>query len=88
MNIENQVIVNKNGHSWLGFHSNNEKLENRLKEICELSQNENYKNGEYANAFWVLDFDGSCVAAQSSLSGALRYYDNNRILVHYQKCFV
>lgn len=35
--------------------------------------------------FWVLDLNGGCVAAQSTLSGAMRYYNyhpNHRILVH------
>lgn len=88
---KNQVIVNKAGHSWLGFYTNKEKFIDALTTILLLSQNETYKSGKWANAFWVLDLDGGCVAAQSTLSEALKYYNYNqdsRVLVHYQNTFI
>ena len=88
MKAEKQIIVNEKGNSWLGFHSSNVKLNKALDEILILSKNETYKAGEWANAFWVLDLDGGCVAAQSTLIGAMKYYNEDRILVHYQKNFV
>ncbi len=89
-NVQNQVIVSDKGHSWLGFHTNTDKFTNALKVILELSKEERYKSGKYANYFWVLDFDGGCVAAQATLKGALKYYHANpeRVLVHYQSLFV
>lgn len=86
--VENQVIVKDGGNSWFGFWTMDEKFNAALTHILELSKDEKYKSGEYANAFWVLDRDGSCVAAQSSKDGALRYYNTDRVLVHYQNYFV
>jgi hypothetical protein len=86
--VENQVIVKSEGHSWLGFWTSDEQFNNALKHILELSKDARYKSGQWSNAFWVLDFDGSCVAAQSTKEGALKYYNKNRVLVHYQSEFV
>ena len=88
MKAENQIIVNEKGNSWLGFHSSNVKLNKALDEILALSKSETYKTGEWANAFWILDFAGACAAAQSTLEVAMKYYSEDRILVHYQKNFV
>lgn len=85
----NQVIVRaKNEHSWLCFWTLNEKFNNALSEIYQVSQTKPYKEGDYTNAFWVLDKDGSCVAAQPSLDEAMRYYNDDRVLVHTQQYFV
>jgi hypothetical protein len=35
-----------------------------------------------------IDFDGACAAAQKTLEGAMKYYSEDRILVHYQEKFV
>lgn len=91
MNIPNQIIVNKDGNSWLGFWTGSKKFQDSLSTILEIS--ERYKKEddsfEYRNAFWVLDFDGTCRAAQASLNGALKHYDPSKsTLVHYQKTFV
>lgn len=88
MKIDKQIIVNEKGNSWLGFYTSSVKLNKALDEILILSKDERYKSGEYANTFWVLDFNGDCVASQSTLNGAMRYYNENRVLVHYQKKFV
>lgn len=87
MKTINQVIVNDAGHSWLGFHTIDNEFNKSLSEILKVSKQSEYKTGSYKNAFWVLDKDGSCVAAQSSLNGAMKYYNNDRILVHTQKHF-
>ena len=89
-NVKNQVIVSTHGHSWLGFHTNDKKFNNALTEILELSKEEKYKSGKHANSFWVLDFNGGCVAAQPTLKSALKYYHYNpeRVLVHYQPTFI
>lgn len=86
--VENQVIVKESGNTWFGFWTMNKKFNEALNHILELSKDERYKSGKYANAFWVLDKDGTCVAAQSSKTGALKYYNNDRILVHYQNNLV
>lgn len=88
MKVINQVIVSKNGNSWLGFWTRDGKFNKALSEILSVSQTKPYVEGEYKNAFWVLDYDGSCVAAQPSLEGALKYYNNDRVLVHTQKLFI
>lgn len=89
MKVENQIILNENGHSWLGYHSNNTKWDYVLGKLLELSKTEPYITGEYKNAFWVFDQkEVTCVCAQPTLEGALRYYNNTRVLVHYQKSFV
>jgi hypothetical protein len=90
MKATKQVIVNKDGHSWLGFYTSNKKFHSALSEILAVSRKKEYQSGEWVNAFWVLDMDGHCVAAQPNLTGAMKYYeyDNNRILVHFQKGFV
>lgn len=86
--VEKQIIVKPNGNSWLGFWTMDEKLNNALSHILELSVSDTYKSGKWANAFWVFDTDGSCVAAQSTKESALKYYNSDRILVHYQNEFV
>ena len=86
-----QVIVNKNGHSWLGFYTSNKKFNESLCEILQVSSQDQYIKGEWKNAFWVLDIDGHCVAAQPSLTEAMKYYkynEANRVLVHFQKGFI
>jgi hypothetical protein len=88
MRAVKQVIVNIEGHSWLGFYTSNQKFNNSLAEICELSQQDRYRVGKWANGFWVLEMDGHCVAVQPTLQGAMKYYNESRILVHYQKGFV
>lgn len=84
----NQIIVSRKGHSWLNFHISSSDFDSRLNEILELTESPTYQKKEYKNSFWVLDLDGSCVAAQSSLNGAMRYINDSRILVHNQKSFV
>lgn len=86
-----QVIINKNGHSWLGFYTSNKKFNKSINEILEVSKQREYQAGAWVNAFWVLDMDGHCVAAQPSLIEAMKYYNydtENRVLVHFQKGFV
>lgn len=86
--VERQVIVKDGGNSWFGFWTSNKKFNEALTHILELSKDERYKSGKWANAFWILDSDGACVAAQSSKEGALRHYNPDRVLVHYQSLFV
>lgn len=84
--VKNQIIVNSDGHSWLGFYSSDKKLNERLLEILAVSKKN--QTGNYKNTFWVLDMDGSCVAVQPQLKTALRYYTNKRILVHTESTFI
>ena len=88
MKIENQIILNEKGHTWLGYHSINTKWDFVLKSLLEICEKEEYKTGSYKNAFWVFDKEVTCVAAQPSLEGALKYYNSDRILIHYQKSFI
>lgn len=83
-----QVIVNEAGNSWIGTHVSSKKMDEALRHILELSKDEKYKSGEWANAFWLLDLDGGCVAAQSSINTIEKYYSKGLILVHYQEFFV
>jgi hypothetical protein len=81
--VKNQIILNNDGNSWMGFFTSDNSFESVLKELLRIA------NEGSVNQFWVIDFDGKCRAAQSSLNGALRFYDNNRsTLVHTQKTFV
>ena len=85
-----QIIVDKNGNSFLGFHSSDEylcKILGEILNICHLNRTEPERN-KYKNAFWVLDEDFMCVSASSSLESAMRYYKEGRILVHDQSTFV
>ena len=88
MNIPNQIILNKAGHSWLGYHSINTKWDFVLKSLLDICEKAEYKTGSYKNAFWVFDKEVNCVCAQPSLEGALKYYNEDRILVHFQKLFI
>jgi hypothetical protein len=91
MRATKQVIVSDKGHSWLGFYTSNKIFHNSLSDILLISKQKEYQSGKWINAFWVLDMDGHCVAAQPHLTEAMKYYgydEHNRILVHFQKGFV
>lgn len=88
MNVINQVIVKDGGNSWFGFWTLNEKFNASLNSILSLSKEARYKSGEWANAFWVLDKDGSCVSVQPTKEGAMTHYNESRVVVHYQQYFI
>lgn len=81
MEIIKQVILNKDGNSWFGAYINNIGINKSLDEILKIS-NSNKNN------YFILDVDGNCIASQPNLNNALKYYNNNRILVHTQKFFI
>lgn len=82
VSIDNQIILSEAGNSFKGFWTCDVVFNARLKELLTIAN-------KGTNLFWVIDFNGSCRAAQSSLNGALRFYNSNRsTLVHTQKTFV
>ncbi len=81
----NQVILSKSGHTWYNVYTSNKKFNESLSRLLELCEEDRYKQTNY---FWVLALDGSCVAAQPTKEGAIRYYNKNRVIVHNQKYFI
>ena len=69
----NEIILNKNGNTWVSFWSKDiDKQIDQIHQSILTSRNN----------FFVIEKNGTIRAAQSTLAGALRYMDNNKILVH------
>lgn len=85
--IEKQIIISESGNTWLGFYSLNKVLQDKLKEIGEIVARD-LPSKQLINRFWVFDMEFTCVAAQSTLEGALKYWNEDRILIHNQRTFV
>jgi hypothetical protein len=71
----NEIILNKNGNTWVGFWSKDKDIDKQIDQIHQSILTSR-------NKFFVIEKNGTIRAAQATLTGALRYMDNNKILVH------